>query len=344
MIPPAAPHSRDEHVPRHLVAARADRVAVAEPHEPALALEEARELARRPPSSRRSPRARARARALRPLRPRRRATRPSPGGTPSRRGARTGAARGRRRPGLRRQQLGERQPGSSGDASARCAQPLLDDAAVSSSQRVRERPVALDPDRSRPSSSSPVEQARAASASTRTGLVDERAHDRGRVAPLEQLHRARRSSAPRRRRVEHDAAADRRLAAQDDAVAARRDDRRRRAAAARSLARRARRAPGSGSCRGGRTSRAPSAIGSSSSSATSSRYEPGNAPGATSASPRRTSPRSTPGEADGDPLARLGPLDGRVVHLHAPHPHVAPGRLEARARRPRRSTPTTASP
>ena len=67
---------------------------------------------------------------------------------------------------------------------------------------------------------------------------------------------------------------------------------------------------------------------SSSSSATSSRYVTGNAPGRDERVAARDPVALDARERDGDALARLGPLDRAVVHLHAAHAHVEAARLD----------------
>ena len=122
----------------------------------------------------------------------------------------------------------------------------------------------------------------------------------------------------------NDAAAERRLAAEDHAVAASCDDRRgepelRPAARRRERRARARapsrRAPARARRRG--SARAPRAR-------RRAGTRPGYPPGATSASPRRDLAALDAREAHRDALARLRPLDLAVVHLDAPHAHVAP--------------------
>ena len=151
---------------------------------------------------------------------------------------------------------------------------------------------------------------------------------RGDLAALEQ-RRAAPVAMPRRGGVEHRSASERRLAAEDDAVAARRDDRLARAAAARSGRRPERLARARARCRVSLDARAVRDRLELVERRRRAGTRPGTRRGATSTSPRATSRRSTPGQADRDPLTRLGPLDVAIVHLDAANAHVAPRRLEA---------------
>ena len=157
--------------------------------------------------------------------------------------------------------------------------------------------------------------------------MDERPDDRRRVALLEEAI-ALGIDAARRGRVEDDRAADRRLAPQHDAIAASRDHRRCQAQLGVARRRRGPRAPGSGSYRGGRRAALPSRIGASSVSATSSRYERGNAPGCDERVTAADLRRLDAGETDGDPLSGLRPAHRCVVHLDRSHAHVSALRLE----------------
>ena len=90
--------------------------------------------------------------------------------------------------------------------------------------------------------------------------------------------------------------------------------------------------------------RAPSRIGSSSSSATSRRYDRGNAPGAASASPRRTSRRSTPARLTATRWPALGALDRarRGPARSARAPRVPAGSSASRSSRRDRARPQRA--
>ena len=68
---------------------------------------------------------------------------------------------------------------------------------------------------------------------------------------------------------------------------------------------------------------------SSSSSRTSSRYETGNAFGATSASPRASSPRCSDGRFTATRCSGCCLVDLRVVHVHRSNPRDAPPRFHA---------------
>ena len=157
-----------------------------------------------------------------------------------------------RRPRRRRQELGERKPGIERSVGGPSAQPPLDRGGGLLEPRLRERPAVGDAHRVEPLLELGTAQQRARRERLDLdGLVDERPHDRGRVALAEQPVPLGVDS-PRRGGVEHDCAPDRRLAAEDDAVAPRGDDRRGEPQLCMPVVARGRRERGSGSSRGAR--------------------------------------------------------------------------------------------
>ncbi len=146
---------------------------------------------------------------------------------------------------------------------------------------------------------------------------------------------------PGRRGIEYDASADGRPVAEDDPVAARRDHRRGEPELGESACLRDARGYG----RRAVVDVQPGAV-RDRLELLERHIEPVARPQAAGGDERVAATQLAPfdaGERECDPLARLCPLDRAVVHLDAPHPHVAAGRLRAEhvalADRPRPERP-----